>query len=159
MHRLVILFSLALLVAFAGAGAPTFAQEPAPTLRVVVDAQGVAIGGHDPVAYFSEGRAVPGSEAFEHRWNGAIWRFASAQARDRFAVDPEAFAPSYGGWCAWAMSEDRLARGDPSVWRIVGGRLYFNCSAQAQGRWEADLEAAIARGDANWARRIAGSAD
>jgi len=152
MRRLLILSAFALI---AGGGA-TLAHDPSPFLRVVVDAQGVAIGGHDVVAYFTEGRAVPGSEAFEHRWNGAIWRFASAEARDRFAADPEAFAPRYGGWCAWAASEGRLARGDPLVWRIVDGRLYFNCSAQAQARWEADLEGAIARGDAYWARRMAG---
>jgi hypothetical protein len=156
MHRRLLPFALAFLGALAAPAAAAWTQPPAPTPPVVVDAHGVAIGGHDPVAFFSEGRAVPGTEAFEHRWNGAIWRFASAQARDRFAADPEAFAPSYGGWCAWAMSEDRLARGDPLVWRIVGGRLFFNCSAQAQGRWEAD-DAAIARGDANWARRTAGS--
>ena len=138
------------------AGAAAASDAPAP---VVADARGVAIGGYDAVAYHARGRAMAGSADHEHRWNGAIWRFASAAARDRFAADPEAFAPAYGGWCAWAMSENRLAPGDPRVWRIVDGRLFFNCSPEAQRRWEADLQANIARGDANWARMNAERAE
>ena len=149
MRRFVLSLGLALLLAVTGRAA--FATEPVS--RVVVDAEGVAIGGYDPVAYFREGRAVIGSAAHAHRWNGAVWRFATAEARDRFAADPEAFAPQFGGWCAFAMSQDRLAAGDPLVWRIVEGRLYLNCSARAQRDWEADLAANIARGEAVWARR------
>ena len=147
MRCLLALCALALAAA-ASAQAPA-SDPPAP---VVADAQGVAIGGYDAVAYHTQGRAAAGSAEHEHRWNNAIWRFASAAARDLFAGDPEAYAPAYGGWCAWAMSENRLAPGDPRVWRIVDGRLFFNCSAEAQRRWEADLQANIARGDANWAR-------
>ncbi len=149
MRRMVLLVSLALLFAVSGRAA----SATEPVARVVVDAQGVAIGGHDPVAYFREGRAVIGSAAYAHRWNGAVWRFATAEARALFAADPEAYAPQFGGWCAFAMSQDRLAAGDPLVWRIVEGRLYLNCSARAQRDWEADLAANIARGQAVWARR------
>ena len=149
MHRLFLLWAFAALFAFSGHAA----RATEPMARVVVDAQGVAIGGYDPVAYFREGLAVVGSAAHEHRWNGAVWRFATAEARDLFAADPEAFAPQFGGWCAWAMSQDRASPGDPRVWRIVGGRLYFNCSAEAERSWAADLEANIARGEAHWARR------
>ena len=158
MLRLLAALALLMLPAAVPAAPPAQPPSPEPLLRVVVDAEGVAIGGYDPVAYFIEGRAVPGSPDFEHRWNGAVWRFATAAARDRFAADPEAYAPRFGGWCAWAMSQDRLSRGDPQVWRIVDGRLYFNCSPDAQRQWEADLAAAIARGEANWARRLARAA-
>ena len=149
MRRFVLSLGLALLLAVTGRAA--IATEP--VARVVVDAEGVAIGGYDPVAYFREGRAVLGSAEHAHRWNGATWRFANAEARDLFAADPEAYAPQFGGWCAFAMSQDRLAAGDPRVWRIVEGRLYLNCSARAQRDWEADLAANIARGQAVWARR------
>jgi hypothetical protein len=156
MPRLLACCVLALLLTFSAQEALARIPPPAPAPQVVVDAQGVAIGGHDAVAYFTEERAVLGSPDFEHRWNGAVWRFASAAARDRFAADPESYAPRYGGWCAWAMSENRVSAGDPGVWRIVDGRLYFNCSPEAQRRWEADRDAAIARGDAYWARLRAG---
>ena len=59
---------------------------------------GVAIKGYDPVAYFTEGRAVKGKKEFEYKWQGAKWRFSSAANRDKFAADPPAYAPKYGGY-------------------------------------------------------------
>ena len=59
---------------------------------------GVAIKGYDPVAYFTEGRAVEGSNDFSYVWNDAKWHFTSAQNRDLFASEPERFAPQYGGY-------------------------------------------------------------
>ena len=59
---------------------------------------GVAIKGYDPVAYFTEGEAVKGKKEFSHSWNEAKWYFASANNRDRFASDPEHYAPQYGGY-------------------------------------------------------------
>lgn len=122
----------------------------APAPAVSATEAGIAIGGYDPVAYFSEGRPVAGSEAFTLRWNGATWRFASAESRARFEATPEAFAPRFGGYCAWAVSQNYLAPGDPLVWRIVDGRLYLNFNDRAKLLWEADLVNAIARGNANW---------
>ena len=59
---------------------------------------GVAIKGYDTVAYHTENRAVKGSREFSYQWNDARWYFASAENRDRFAADPERFAPQYGGY-------------------------------------------------------------
>lgn len=150
MRRSLALLALCLLVP---ATMPATAADPAPAVRA--DRAGVAIGGYDPVAYFTDARPVMGSAQFEHRWNGAIWRFASAEARDRFAADPEAFAPRFGGYCAWAVSQNYIAPGDPRVWRIVDGRLYLNFNARAKELWEADLGGAIARGNANWSTVLA----
>ena len=59
---------------------------------------GVAIKGYDTVAYHTENRAVKGSRDFSYQWNDARWYFASAENRDRFAADPERYAPQYGGY-------------------------------------------------------------
>ena len=123
---------------------------PASAPPVSVSEEGLAIGGYDAVSYFSEGGPVAGSAAFEYRWNGALWRFASADARDRFVADPAAFAPQFGGYCAWAVSQNYIAPGDPKVWRIVDGRLYLNYNQRAKELWEADISASIERGKANW---------
>ena len=66
---------------------------------------GQAIRGYDPVAYFTEGRPVEGRAEFKHDWNGATWQFASAEHRALFAENPERYAPQYGGYCAWAVSQ------------------------------------------------------
>jgi len=122
----------------------------APAAPVSVNEAGLAISGYDATAYFTGGRPEIGSPDFEYRWNGAVWRFASAANRDLFAANPEAYAPKYGGYCAWAVSQNYLAPGDPLQWRIVDGRLFLNFNARAKLLWETDLVNAIARGDANW---------
>ena len=65
---------------------------------IFVDVLGVAIKGYDPVAYFTEGDAVKGSEEFVHYWNEAEWHFASAAHRDLFAAAPERYAPNHSGF-------------------------------------------------------------
>lgn len=111
---------------------------------------GIAIDGTDPVAYFTEGRPVEGSAAHELAWRGATWRFSSEANRAAFEADPEAYAPQYGGWCAWAVAEGYTASTVPNAWRIVDGKLYLNFSRGVQRRWERDVPGNIARADANW---------
>lgn len=112
--------------------------------------RGVAIRGTDPVAYFTEGRPVQGSRAHALDWMGVRWHFASAANRDAFAADPAAYAPQFGGYCAWAVSENYTASIDPAAWRIVDGKLYLNYSRGVQRQWERDIPGRIARGAANW---------
>lgn len=66
--------------------------------KVNTNSFGVALKGYDTVAYFTEGRAVKGKGKFSYIWKNAKWYFASAENRDRFAADPEHFAPQYGGY-------------------------------------------------------------
>ncbi|GGK23498.1 YHS domain-containing (seleno)protein [Salinarimonas ramus] len=115
----------------------------------------LALGGYDPVAYFREGRPVEGTRAHETEWNGATWRFASADNLAAFEADPEAYAPQYGGYCAWAAAEGYRAPGDPNFWRIVDGKLYVNYDGNVQRTWEGDVSGFIARADANWPRILA----
>ncbi len=137
-----VLFGLALVASAA-------AQGP-PTTPVNVDAQGVALHGYDAVAYFTEGKATPGSLQFEHTWSGARWRFASAANRDRFAAAPEQYAPQFGGYCAWAVSRDYTADIDPTAFAVVDGKLYVNYSSFVQARWRLNRAENIVKGHANW---------
>lgn len=120
------------------------------TQSYFVDGAGVAIRGADPVAYFAEGAAVFGSSEFIHVWGNAVWQFASAENRDLFAANPEQYAPQYGGFCAWAVSQGYTASIDPEAWRIVEGRLYLNYDSRVQRQWERDIPGNIAKADANW---------
>ena len=110
----------------------------------------VAIRGADPVAYFTESAYVAGSDQFTHEWGDATWYFASADNRDLFASDPEKYAPQYGGFCAWAVSQGSTAPIDPTAWRIVDGKLYLNFNENVQNRWSQDIPGNIAKADANW---------
>jgi YHS domain-containing protein len=110
----------------------------------------LAVSGYDPVAYFAEAKPVEGRSEHELEWNGATWRFASAENLAAFKADPEAYAPQYGGYCAWAVSQGYTASSDPTAWRIVEDRLYLNYSHGVQRRWEKDVPGNIAKADANW---------
>lgn len=109
-----------------------------------------AAGGYDPVAYFTGGKPVAGRRDFTLTWKGATWRFASEKNREAFRSKPEAYAPQYGGHCAWAVSEGYTAKGDPRHWKIVNGKLYLNYNAKVQSDWERDVPRRIAGGDRNW---------
>lgn len=117
--------------------------------RIYTD-NGVALDGTDPVAYFEAGEPVQGSPDHSHEWHGVEWHFANARHRDLFAADPEAYAPRYGGWCAWAAAQGYAAATVPEAWRIVDGRLYLNANLEIQGRWEADIEGLIEAADDRW---------
>jgi YHS domain-containing protein len=109
-----------------------------------------AVGGYDPVAYFKEGKPVAGKSDITWTWKGASWRFASAENREAFRQKPEAYAPAYGGYCAWAVSQGYTAKGDPKYWKIVDGRLYLNYDAGVQKNWEKDIPGHLSRADRNW---------
>ncbi len=111
---------------------------------------GVAIKGYDPVAYFTDAKPVSGSSDHEFEWMGATWRFASAAHRDLFKSTPDKYAPQYGGFCAWAVSQGSTAGIDPAAWKIVNDKLYLNYSLDIQKKWEGDVPGNIAKADVNW---------
>ena len=134
------LFSLAL------TPAPVLAKDPVSTGTF----SSLAVDGYDPVTYFIEGHPVEGRAGLEYKWNGATWRFSSAANLAKFKADPTAYAPRFGGYCAWAVSQGYTAPSDPKAWRIVDGKLYLNYSKDVQRRWAKDTKGNIAKGDANW---------
>jgi len=100
----------------------------------------LAVSGFDPVAYF-EGDGTPkqGSEEFKVLYNGYEYRFASKENAEKFAKEPEKYAPQYGGNCAWAAARGKLAPGNPQNYKIVDGKLYLNFSDTVQSNWEKDI--------------------
>lgn len=145
-RRTVLLGALGVVVATGAAMGPALAAKPG----IYQDGRGVAIDGTDPVAYFTEGRPVRGSQEFTVEWNGATWRFASAANRDAFRANPARYAPQFGGYCAWAVSRGYTASTVPDAWAIVDDRLYLNFSRGVQRRWARDAAGNIAAGQRNW---------
>ncbi|MBL1435970.1 MAG: YHS domain protein [Rhodobacteraceae bacterium] len=110
----------------------------------------VAVNGYDVVGYFTDGAHVQGLPEFSTDWMGAIWQFSNAANRDMFAANPEAYAPQYGGHCAYAASKDALASTVPEAWTIVGGKLYLNFSLGVRDLWRQDISRNIALADGFW---------
>jgi hypothetical protein len=111
---------------------------------------GLALKGYDTVAYFTEGKAIEGRKEFMHEYADAKWRFMSAANRDLFAANPGKYAPQYGGYCAWGISQEKFFDGDPQVWKVVDGRLYVNYNKQIEKTWERDIPGFIEKADRNW---------
>jgi hypothetical protein len=113
---------------------------------------GLAIQGYDPVAYFTEGRPVPGVAEYEHQWQGARWRFSKAEHLEQFSRNPRRFAPRYGGYCAGAMAGGWKAPIDPTAFAIIDGKLYLAYSQPGMDEFESEGTAAVEKADSNWAR-------
>lgn len=131
--------------AFWLASRPALAAEP-----MVFQGEGIAINGSDVVAYFEGNGPVMGQADISFDWNGARWLFASQANRDAFAADPLAYAPVFGGYCAFAASRGYLAPTIPEAWTIHEGRLYLNATLRVRRRWLRDIDANIAAGLENW---------
>lgn len=110
----------------------------------------LAIEGYDAVAYFTENRAVEGTREFEIEYRGANWRFASVANMNAFRENPERYAPQYGGYCAWAVSQNDTAGIDPTQFTVHNGKLYLNYSEKISARWQADRDAFIIDADRYW---------
>lgn len=109
-----------------------------------------AIRGYDPVAYFSLGKPTRGSDQYRAQWQGATYSFASVENLQRFEADPAAYAPQYGGYCAYAVAQGATASTVPEAWTIVDGKLYLNYSTGVQQRWKKDIPGHIRAANANW---------
>ncbi len=107
-------------------------------------------GGYDVTAYFSESKPVKGKKAFTTRYKDADWLFASQENLDKFVSDPEKYAPQYGGYCAWAVSQGSVASGDPLLWTVHNDKLYLNYNKKINTKWASDMDNLISTGDKNW---------
>ncbi|HEY7609530.1 MAG TPA: YHS domain-containing (seleno)protein [Alphaproteobacteria bacterium] len=143
MPALLRLFALVVFVVFAAGAAR--AEKPE-----IFAANGVAIGGYDPVAYFTEQKPVKGSAQFSFEWKGAAWHFASAANRDAFKADPAKYAPQYGGYCAFGASEGYTVKTEPDAWSIVDGKLYLNYNTTVRTKWSVNMPGRIKAADKNW---------
>ena len=111
---------------------------------------GLAIHGYDPVAYFTDHAAVPGDREILYEHQGVTWAFASVENRELFRRSPQAYIPKYGGFCAYAASQNAVSDADPTAWQLVDGKLYLNYDKRVQRTWANRIRYHIDAADANW---------
>jgi YHS domain-containing protein len=117
---------------------------------VNLDDGGVAAGGHDPVAYVTEGRARLGDPKLTAVFNGATHRFVSKENLDTFSREPSRWQPAFGGFCAYAVSLDKVVETDGTVFEIVEGRLLLQRTEDAKRKFDRDPSANLGKADENW---------
>lgn len=145
------IFALLVLVGLAG---QAVAAEPINTLErsglFGYKPSGIAIRGYDTVAYFTQDKAVKGDPDITAEWNGATWQFSNEEHRDLFIADPEAYAPQYGGYCAYGVAVDNLVKIEGDQWDIVDGKLYLNFNKKFSKRWREDIAGYISTANAKF---------
>jgi YHS domain-containing protein len=117
---------------------------------VNVDDTGLALEGHDPVAYFIEHHPVLGKPEFQSNYNGAVYRFASMENRVTFENAPEKYVPAYGGYCGYAASENRVSPVNIHIFQIHEGRLILQHTPKAYRLFNEDLAGRVVKADQNW---------
>lgn len=142
-------FAAALGVAAALSAVPLPAA--ALTQRILVDwHSGLAIGGYDPVAFFTDGKPVLGSGKFELSYDGAVWRFCNVGNRAAFAQNPKVYMPQYGGYDPVAVARGVAVPGTPDLWAVVGERLFLFHSGPQRDNFLADSARIISISQRKW---------
>jgi YHS domain-containing protein len=131
-------------------GDGTVVQTGSQKVLVNLDSHGAAIEGYDPVAYFTDSKAVPGDAKFRSSYGGAVYYFASAEHKQLFDTNPAKYAPQFGGYCAYAASIDTISPIDPNYWEIVDGRLLLQHNQRAWDAWHKDAAGNLVKADKNW---------
>jgi hypothetical protein len=123
----------------------------ATTEMIVVDRHtGLAIGGYDPVAFFTDGKPMEGSADFEFRYGGAIWRFSNIGNRDAFAERPDIYMPRFGGYDPTIVARGVATPGNPNVWLIAEQRLFLFYDHAHLEKFVADFSHLLAEAERKW---------
>ncbi|MEC4005692.1 YHS domain-containing (seleno)protein [Flavobacterium sp. SUN052] len=136
----------------------TFAQTAAKRASEFNLEKKVAIQGYDPVAYFTQKKAVKGKSTIASTYEGVTYYFSTQGDKDLFLKNPEQYEPQYGGWCSYAMgATGEKVEVDPETFKIVDGKLnlfynaFFNNTLKS---WNKDEKNLKAKADANWKKFI-----
>ncbi len=139
MSRLVFLFFIALINVTVNAQKAEVFSTPAG-----------AIKGYDPVAYFTVGKPVKGDPKISFHWNDVDWYFSSQENLNAFKSSPKKYAPQFGGYCAYGVSDNHKAPTDPNAWTIVDGKLYLNYNIDVRELWSKDKPMLIKKANDLW---------
>ena len=128
-----------------------------PLLLYFSNEEGVMLNGFDPVAYFTEGKAVEGINQISYEWQGVMWYFSNTDHLNLFVDEPEKYAPRYNGYCAWSVANNNYvppAEGDPEAWEIVDEKLYVIYDQSVRSLWLMDLENNLKRSEEQWPAKL-----
>ncbi len=118
--------------------------------EVNVTPTGLALRGNDPVAYFTVGKPTLGDFEITSDYEGATYRFASAENKAIFDADPAKYTPQFGGYCAFGAAFGKKFDGDPNVWKIVDDKLYLNLAPAVAVRWNENTAELIEQANGEW---------
>lgn len=112
---------------------------------------GLGAKGYDVVSYFTDKKPAQGLDKFTTTFGGVTWQFASSEHRDMFKADPAKYAPQYGGFCSWGVSQGKLFDIDPvNGWTVSNAKLYLNFNGDINSTFARDTEGFVSKAERNW---------
>ncbi len=124
----------------------------------VSGASKVAVNGFDPVAFFTDAKALNGSPFISTEDKGATYFFTSEEHKKLFIASPEKYAPQVGGFCAFGVALNKLSPVDISTWQVRNGKLYLNLNPDILQKFNADIAGNLSKADENWSGLVATNA-
>lgn len=115
-----------------------------------LDKNGIAIQGHDPVAFFIEKKPVKGKPTLYSKSGGATYHFSSAENKAIFDAEPTKYIPQFGGFCAYGVSKGAKVKIEVDAFQIVDGRLLLQYDKSVRDTFNKDQKGLLKKADANW---------
>ena len=112
--------------------------------------------GHDPVAYHTQGKPLPGQPTIKAEHDGVTYRFVSEENRKLFTQGPDNYIPQYNGFCSNGMVYAIPLGGNHDTFRIIDGKLYMFGGENSKKYFEMDLERNMKLADGYWNNEVKG---
>lgn len=110
----------------------------------------VGAGGYDLVSYQTGKKPLPGNGNYLATIDNVNYIFANEENLNIFKANQDKYLPQYGGYCAFGASVGKKFIGDPNVYELVDGKLYFNLDNGIKTLWVKDIPGNIVKADKNW---------
>lgn len=138
-------FLLAIVTFFSVSAAATVSASADSVANSVVGVQG-----YDLVSYHKSEKPLQGNGNHVVTIEGVNYLFTNKANKKAFASNPGKYLPGYGGYCAYGAAVGKKFIGDPTVWAIVDGKLYFNLDNNVKNIWVKDIPGNLKKADRNW---------
>ena len=144
-------------------------QQSGTAINCLEPMASAVLDGVDVVAYWTadeHANATYGTADVSYSWAGYTWYFASTANRATFMKAPEKYAPQWGGFCAYGISQESWwtasnlgPNTDPDTWRIVEGKLYLfmYCTPEYKFMTHKNISAEVEKGNTRWQEWFGGT--
>ena len=136
-RQLMVVFAVGLLIPL-----PALAQTPDSNAtsqemsQDELDNIPAALEGYDVVTYYMPSGPQKGSKSYQALYNEKRYVFTSLENQQLFSQDPEKYLPEFEEYCGCAVSENRRVMADPTIFKVMEGKLVLFETQEALNLWE-----------------------